>query len=113
GTVGGRLGERFLRALEWIGTSMTRESSDDKVVDLITAIECVLDPTTGGSKAEAVTLRSMLLAAAAGSELHNPVLLYRFYLVRNQIVHGSERGLASEGDYLFLRRAALDIVETA
>lgn len=105
-----RLRERLLRALEWIGTSVTREHYDDKVVDLCTALECLLTGKDDPKKGEAISLRTMLLAMKLDQNFPHPRLLYRLYGLRSDVVHGSARGVCGRSDYNSLRFIALDVL---
>ena len=85
-----KLSGRLLRALNWIGTGAARESHDDKIVDLCTALETLLTLRSDKRKAEAIALRSILLPQALGQPFFDPFLLYWLYELRSEIVHGSE-----------------------
>jgi hypothetical protein len=71
-TISGKLGARLVRALEWIGTSISRERDDDKVVDLCTALETMLTVESDPRKAEAVALRTVLLSIALDTSFYDP-----------------------------------------
>ncbi len=51
----------LIRALEWIGESIKRESLDDKIVDICTALETWLVIKSDQIKGEAIAMRMMLL----------------------------------------------------
>jgi Apea-like HEPN len=108
-----RLREPILRALYWIGSSVTRQDLDDRVVDLCTALECLLGLENDKRKAEAISVRYMLMGLAAKdtSYVVHPLAIYHLYLLRNDIVHGSARRVSSKQDYKDLRYVALDAVQ--
>ena len=110
-----RLRDAILRSLEWIGTSITREIYDHKVVDLCTALEAALSGSHEGRKGEAIALRVMLLSMALGKGFRYPGELYRRYVLRSKIVHGSALGECGQSDYYSLKLIAeetiLDIME--
>jgi hypothetical protein len=99
---------RFVRAVEWIGSSVTREHYDDKIVDLCTALECFLVPSTEGKKGERIALRCMLLGMVSEGWFHDPRDVLRLYEQRSMVVHGSERDISSEAECNLLRRWAKD-----
>lgn len=105
-----RLRERLLRALEWIGTSVTREHYDDKVVDLCTALECLLTGKDDPKKGEAISLRMMLLARELELGFVHPGIPYGLYGLRPEVVHGSAIGACGRSDYATLRHVALDVL---
>ena len=51
------LNDRIFKALEWIGSSVTRGNYDDKVIDLCTALETLLTVKSDVRKGEALALR--------------------------------------------------------
>jgi len=108
GTVQGRLGLPLLRAVDWIGTSITREHEDDKVADLCTALEAMLIIIDDPKKGEAIALRMMLLAMKMGKAFILPGEIYRLYGFRSRVVHGSARGLCGQSEYLKLRFAVVE-----
>lgn len=108
GTIQGRLKDALLRSLAWVGTSITREEYDHKIVDLCTALESVLTTRNDARKGEAIALRMMLLSIAHGEPCPHPVTLYEFYEKRSNVVHGSKLGECGESDYRRLR----DITES-
>jgi hypothetical protein len=102
GQTPGKLRSRLLRALHWIGTSITRESHDDKIIDLCTALETLLTSRSDERKAEAVALRSILLAATLGQAFSDPFPVYQLYERRSEIVHGSALRVCGQKDYAHL-----------
>jgi hypothetical protein len=98
-----KLRSRLLRALHWIGTSVTHESPDYKVIDLCTALETLLTLKSDPRKAEAIALRSILLPAALGEAFLDPIPVYHLYELRSKIVHGSELRVCGEREYAHLR----------
>ena len=107
-STGGRCyGREFRRALDWMGSSMTRQRYDDQVVDLCTALECVLTKESDGLKAEALTLRYAVLAKAVGNHYAPLNHLRTSYLIRNTVVHGSEKDVAGAGHVDTLMTAAV------
>jgi len=107
GTIHGRLGAQFVRALEWIGTSITREHNDDKVVDLCTSLEALLTTKDDQRKGEAIALRIMLLSMSLGQDFFHPREVLKLYDLRSRVVHGSARGVCGRPEYLKLRSYAL------
>ena len=121
GSIPPKLRDRLLRSIQWISTSITRESYDDKVIDLCTAMETMLTTRDDPKKGEAITIRSMLLAMTPpenGNTIHlnwlmgvstserwciPPKTIYGLYGKRSEIVHGSSLGVCVESDYTALR----------
>ena len=110
GTIQGRLCGALLRSLQWIGTSITRENFDDKIVDLCTALEAALTTKDDPRKGEAIALRSMLLAMALDKRFPHPRDLLGLYELRSQVVHGAALGVCGESDYRGLRWRAEDAI---
>ena len=110
GTIHGKLHDALLRSLQWIGTSITRQNFDDKVVDLCTALEAALTTKGDPKKGEAITLRSMLLSMALGDGFPSPRELYHLYELRSRVVHGAALGVCGESDYRRLRWRAQETV---
>ena len=110
GTIQGKLRDALSRSLEWIGTSITREHYDDKVVDLCTALEAVLSTIDDGQKGEAIALRLMLLAIALDITFPHPSAISNLYDLRSQVVHGAALGVCGEKDYLTLKLLAKETV---
>jgi len=105
------LGQRVARAVHWIGTSTTRETYDDKVMDLCTALETLLTTKDEGRKAEAIAVRSMLLPAALEQSFPDPGIVFFLYdEKRSDIVHGSRHRICGEQDYIRLRSSAISTV---
>lgn len=98
----------LLRSLEWIGTSITREKYDHKIVDLCTALESILTTQDDPRKGEAIVFRFLLLAVALEAGVPDPGKIYRMYELRSQVVHGSALDICSESDYVMLRPLAMD-----
>ena len=105
-----RLRDAVLRSLEWIGTSITREMYDHKVVDLCTALEAVLSGSHEGKKGQAIALRVMLLSMALDKGFRYPGDLYRLYVLRSRIVHGSALGECGRSDYYLLKSIAEETI---
>ena len=128
GSIPPKLRDRLLRSIQWISTSITRESYDDKVIDLCTAMETMLTTRDDQKKGEAITIRSMLLAMTPpenGNTIHlnwlmgvstserwyiPPKTIYGLYGKRSEIVHGSSLGICVNSDYTTLRLQAANIV---
>ncbi len=124
----GKLRDRLLRSVEWISTSITRESHDHKIIDLCTAMESVLTTKDDPKKGEAIAVRSLLLSMtptqkgdAIPDELIVAVMapnrwcippetIYKLYGKRSEIVHGSSLGICVKSDYTTLRLQAANIV---
>ena len=115
GSIPPKLRDALLRSLDWIGTSITRDIYDHKVVDLCTALEAILSGSHEGEKGEAVALRVMLLSMALGKGVRKPGDLLQLYVLRSRIVHGSELGESGKSDYYSLKSIAeetiLNIIE--
>ncbi|MDO8614446.1 MAG: HEPN domain-containing protein [Dehalococcoidia bacterium] len=90
---------QVLRALHWIGTSITRSSYDDKVIDLCTALETVLTTKDDRRKGEAIAIRSILLPSALDDGFFDPFVLYGLYELRSEIVHGSRIRACTRAHY--------------
>lgn len=97
------LRDRLARAVHWISVSMTRESFDDKVVDLCTALETLLAPKSDPRKGEALALRTMLLPTALADGFIDPVPSYYRYIRRSDVIHGSDLYVCDEHDYRELK----------
>ena len=110
GTIQARLRDALFRSIEWIGTSITRESYDHKVVDLCTALEAALTTINDGRKGQAIALRSMLLSMAVDEPFFDPRELYVLYKLRSRVVHGAALGECGENDYIKLRQMAERVV---
>ncbi len=110
GTVPPKVASALLRALEWIGSSITRESYDDKVVDLCTALECMLGLKSDGRKGEAIALRYILLSGLRGGLYIMPHMILPAYQTRSQVIHGSHRRVATPIQYTALREIAMETV---
>ena len=111
GTIQGKLRDALSRSLEWIGTSITREHYDDKVVDLCTALEAVLTTISDVRKGEAIALRIMLVAIALDITFPHPGAIYNLYKLRSQVVHGAALGVCGQKDYLALQMLAKETVQ--
>jgi len=98
------------RALHWIGTSITRESYDDKVVDLCTALEALLTVKADPRKGEAIALRIMLLPSALGEGFFSPIEAYELYELRSRVIHGSDLRACGRRDYWHLLSLAVVMV---
>ncbi|TME31643.1 MAG: hypothetical protein E6I75_18075 [Chloroflexi bacterium] len=110
GTVPPSLASALRRALEWIGTSVTRETLDDKIVDLCTALECILSSETEGNKGVRLAFRYVVLCAVRGRLCPYPGTVLSVYERRSEIVHGASRGVATEVDYSTIRDVAIEAV---
>ncbi len=99
GTLPGWLRDALLRSIEWIGTSITREQYDHKIVDISTALETVLTTRDDRRKGEAVALRSMLLSMALGDGSPPPRDLLHLYRLRADVVHGVSAGVCAKSDF--------------
>lgn len=108
----GRYPREGRRALEWIGSSITRPRYDDRVVDLCTALECVLSNSSDKKKAEALTIRQMVLSQYLGYApyFEVPHILYNLYLMRNDIVHGSDTRICNQNHAFSLMRLSLSVM---
>ena len=110
-----KLRDALLRSLDWVGTSITRENYDHKVVDLCTALEAILTTIADPRKGEAVALRIMLLSMALGKGSIHPGQMHKFYELRSDIVHGAALGECGRSDYQTLRTIAeksiLNVIE--
>jgi hypothetical protein len=95
----GDIREHFVRAIEWIGSSLRRETNDDKIVDLCVALETLLAKQNDGMKGELIALRSMLLCLHLKKSWYDPGFVLYLYKKRSDIVHGSRRGVGTTSDY--------------
>ncbi|MDP2920713.1 MAG: HEPN domain-containing protein [Dehalococcoidia bacterium] len=94
----GDIREHLVRAIEWIGSSIRRETNDDKMVDLCVALETLLATKQDGRKGELIALRSMLLCLHLKKPWFDPGFLLYLYDKRSGIVHGSRRGICTASD---------------
>jgi hypothetical protein len=90
---------QVLRALHWIGTSITRASYDDKVIDLCTALETLLTTRSDEKKGEKIAIRSVLLPSALGHGFFDPFVLYGLYELRSIVIHGSSLRVCTRAHY--------------
>lgn len=113
GAISGDLGERLLRALEWVSSSITHERNDDKVVSLCTSLETLLTTINDKQKGEAVALRFLLLSMAVDRDglLLHPLEVLHLYKLRSKVVHGSRRNVCGKRDYQLLRHVVLDVMQ--
>jgi hypothetical protein len=98
-TIQGDIREHFVRTIEWIGSSLRRETNDDKIVDLCVALETLLAKQDDGMKGELIALRSMLLCLHLKKPWYDPEFVLYLYEKRSDIVHGSRRGVGTTSDY--------------
>jgi hypothetical protein len=112
-TYSASLTSALLRALEWIGSSITRDSYDDKVVDLCTAMECMLSTKSDGLKGQAIALRYMLLTERVSKNYVYYHAVLPVYEIRSQVIHGSRRRVASGQDYQLMREIAINTFRMA
>jgi hypothetical protein len=103
----------LLRGLEWIASSLTREHMDDKIVDLCTAMECMLAVKSDGRKGEAIALRYTLLVGLRSGHYEYPHAPLPIYEVRSTIIHGSDRRVATSREYEAMRRVAVNTLRLA
>lgn len=105
-----RIREPLLRALHWIGSSISQESMDDKVVALCIALESLLCSGDRGAKAAPMTVRYLLAGYAIGESEYvvHPLDFYEIYGLRNDIVHGTAHAVCGKNDAKDLRYVALD-----
>jgi hypothetical protein len=105
---GNKLARLLARATVIVGTSHTRSNEVDALVDICVALETLLANRGDRLKAEAIAARYWLLFSVAGVSDANthPLELYDFYMLRNDIVHGVERRIASRQDVTRLEYAA-------
>lgn len=104
---------RFIRAMEWIGSSVTRESTDDKIVDLCTALEAFLATKDSPRKGEIIALRTQLLPQLLGKPFFDPVKVLTLYEKRSYIVHGSDKGVCTDSEYIALRTITVQVLQHA
>ena len=109
--ISGPIRDTFIRAMEWIGDSITREHPDSKIVDLCTALETLLATEQDKKKGELIALRMTLLCALLGQLFFSPSQLLEIYIKRSKIVHGSQRDICTDTDYVTARRIALDVFQ--
>ena len=108
----GRIRDRLVRAMEWIGDSVTREGPDAKVVDICTALETLLTTKGDKRKAEAIALRMMLLYSLSDRPFFDPAQVLELYGKRSDVVHGSNRDICTDSDYSTGRRISVDVLQT-
>jgi hypothetical protein len=101
---------RFIRALEWIGNSITRESADDKVIELCTALETILTKREDPKKGECIALRATILNLKLSKSSFNPKYILEQYSKRSDIVHGSAKNICSDSDAQIGRSIVLDVI---
>lgn len=110
GDISKRLASRIRRAIHWIGTSATRESHDDKVIDLCTALETLITTKDDKRKGQAIALRSMLLPTCLGGGFLDPTMAFRLYDVRSQIIHGSDVRISGDQHSGYLHALAIRVL---
>jgi hypothetical protein len=106
----GKLRNRIIRSMEWIGNSVTREKPDDKIVDICTALETLLATKQDQRKGEFITLRMVLLYAMLKKPFFNPGYIMNLYLKRSDIIHGSNTDICTDSDYVIGRSIAVEVV---
>jgi hypothetical protein len=104
---------RFIRAMEWIGSSVVRENIDDKIVDLCTALEAFLATKANPMKGEIIVLRMMLLSELLGRPFWAPSKVLGLYEKRSDIVHGSDKGVCTDTEYIVLRTITVQVLQDA
>jgi len=80
---------RVNTALEWMDIEARAPTWKTQIPAIFSAIESLLVPEDCGSKAEVVTVRSVILQLTLGESFFNPANTYEAYLVRCDLVHGS------------------------
>jgi hypothetical protein len=99
------------RCVHWIGSSVTREEPDDKVLDLWRALESLFCGPKETSKKDAIIgLRYALAATASGENavFRRPLELWALYERRNAIAHGSVLRLSKNDDASTMLMVAKD-----
>ncbi|GEM_PF-1896770 len=92
------LRERIATALEWMDVAARAPSWKTEIPAIFSGIESLLVPEDCGSKAEVVTVRSVILQCALGEGFFHPGQTYSAYLVRCELVHGSPVGADVTGE---------------
>ena len=100
--------ELFVRALIWIGRGIEEEDPDIKIINLSTALETILTTLKDGMKGETLASRMLLLNTIVDKGFIHPANVLRIYELRSKIVHGSELGIASNGEYLTMLHVAIE-----
>ena len=113
GEAGKGVGVRFIRAVQWIGSSVTRERTDDKIVDLCTALEAFLSTKDSGLKGEIIALRTMLLPMVLDKPFFDPAIVLALYEKRSDVIHGSEKGVCTDWEYIALRTRTAQTLKDA
>ena len=115
GAIQGELHQSLLRSIDWLGTSITRENYDHKVLDLCNALETVLTTASDHGKSDSVALRSVLLSMALGGDFVYPRAILRLYDFRPDVIHASALGVCGRSDYRLLwwktSEVVLDIIK--
>ncbi|MGC4108221.1 MAG: HEPN domain-containing protein [Thermomicrobiales bacterium] len=107
----GGLRDQLVRSVHWIGSSIQRESHDDKIIDLCTAIECLLTTQQDVKKAEPICVRYMALSILAEDGCYHLDRIYDLYRGRSRVVHGSARLIGDEEGYRTLQTVAIDMLQ--
>lgn len=75
-------------ALEWLDIAAHTENWRITLTTVFSAMEALLVPENSGTKAAAVTVRSVAVHAALDKRFFHPIEAYNAYLSRNYLVHG-------------------------
>ena len=84
--------ERVDTALDWLDVAALTENWRVMLPAIFSAMESLLVPEEGGTKAAAVTVRSVAVHVALGHGFFNPQEANQAYLLRSGLVHGRPTG---------------------
>ena len=98
------------RTVYWIGKSIEDENYDTKVIYLCTAMESILTTKADSRKGEVIAYRMMLLGSLIDKGFLFPQELLGLYILRSNIIHGSEILEATSVEYGRLLFAAREIL---
>lgn len=102
------LQRRFTIALTWIGRAIDDPDPDVKIVHLSTALESMLTTIADEKKGETLAYRMLLLNALLDESFIHPAKILWIYELRSKIVHGNMLAIASESEYITMKRCVTE-----
>ena len=94
------LRERVDTALDWLDVATLTENWRVMLPAIFSAMEALLIPEESGTKAGAVTVRSVAVHVAVGDGFFDPREVYDAYLWRSNLVHGRPTGRVRDEELL-------------
>ncbi len=107
------MGQRFARAIHWLGSARILTDYDEKLVLICTALESLLAEESDRQKGALIALRAMLLQIANTEHFEPPMDLLSYYEKRSHVVHGAKTRQLEEEEYYKLLYRAMRLVKEA